>query len=273
MASRVDRYCAQLAQFATQFMDGTAAEVRAGAGASAKDVADSLDAAISLVKCHAPAGSLDAAVGPAETVRSECWRQLSEGSGWPNVGWREAYGFALMTLALVHVQRHDATSSNTGATRDAAGLREAVKCLDLALIMAGSGAAEVAHTVLADVEPAVAADAGDAEAEETAGDSAKYIIPQHLPAGRAPVMKAECAIPRVAAITLAEFKKRYYKEDRAVILEGSTSDWPAASRWQDLRCGLFTGARTRAHTCTRRRLHVHTQNSAHAHPHPHPHPH
>ena len=109
MASRVDRYCAQLAQFATQFMDGTAAEVRAGAGASAKDVADSLDAAISLVKCHAPAGSLDAAVGPAETVRSECWRQLSEGSGWPNVGWREAYGFALMTLALVHVQRHEAT--------------------------------------------------------------------------------------------------------------------------------------------------------------------
>jgi len=61
---------------------------------------------------------------------------MAEGGGWPNVGWREAYAFALMGLALVHIQRNDASENVTG-------LRQAVECLDLALIMSGAGSIDM----------------------------------------------------------------------------------------------------------------------------------
>jgi len=61
---------------------------------------------------------------------------MAEGGGWPNVGWREAYAFALMGLALVHIQRNDASENATG-------LRKAVECLDLALIISGAGSIDM----------------------------------------------------------------------------------------------------------------------------------
>lgn len=120
-------------------MSGTADEVRNGAGASAKEVGDSLDELVLLVKGKSPADAsrwAELLFVPAETVRSECWKQLSEGGGWPNVGWREAYAFAVIGIALVHIQRHDHDKQGDA-------LREAVKCLDLALIMSGAGSAEL----------------------------------------------------------------------------------------------------------------------------------
>ena len=120
-------------------MSGTADEVRNGAGASAKEVGDRLDKLVMLVKGKSQADASPWAENvfvAAEKVRSECWKQLSEGGGWPNVGWREAYSFAVIGLALVHIQRHD-------HDKQVDGLREAVKCLDLALIMSGAGSAEL----------------------------------------------------------------------------------------------------------------------------------
>ena len=44
-----------------------------------------------------------------------CWQQLAEGGGWPNVGWREAYCFSIMALAVKRVHDHE-----TGAETDSA---------------------------------------------------------------------------------------------------------------------------------------------------------
>ena len=172
--SRVDTFCERLAHFAAevcvrrrarrhachacgepvrgggdppspgQAMAGTVQEVGGGAGASAKEVSDNLAELILLVKDKKPGADgrqwADQIFAPADKVRSACWAQLSEGGGWPNVGWREAYAFALLALALHHMQRHEDDGKAESGGDPVQALREAVKSLDLALIMSGSGA-------------------------------------------------------------------------------------------------------------------------------------
>ena len=227
-----------------QAMAGTVEEVRGGAGANAKEVGDGLAALIMLVKNKEPDADgrqwADQVFVPADKVRSECWQQLSEGGGWPNVGWREAYAFALMALALHHMQRYEEDGGAAAVGDPVQALREAVKSLDLALIMSGSGCADLVHFFLSGIEPnVVAADAGSAEQREgdaaNADDDTRYVIPSTLPAGRAPELSEACRIPRVRSPTFSDFKKNFFKKDKSVIIEGATDEWPARQRWQDLR--------------------------------------
>jgi hypothetical protein len=239
MSSRVKEYCSDLTQFATQYMGGTAREVRGSSGLNATEIADNLDSLLLLVKSRmatdATCGGCDIwadkSFAAADRVRSMCWEQMSEEGGWPNVGWREAYAFALIVLALVHIHRHD-----SGSKDDLVALREAIKNLDLALIMSGSGSAGMVHTILNGIEPEVeAARYSESSCDQAEDGGEKYVIGHELAAAIAPLLDAACAIPRVKAITLADFKKNFFKADKSCIIEGSIEDWPARSKWQDLR--------------------------------------
>jgi len=241
MSSRVDRFCAQLAAFAAQTLGDAAAEVRGGTGARAHEIADNLDSLISIVKSGRPAGGEgwpdDRLWVPAESVRLNCWQQLSEGGGWPNVGWREAYTFALMVQTLVLIERHD--TEVRPAPGAVGSLQEAVRCLDLVLIMAGPGVSDWVHTVMADIEPHVVDQCkGDERQALCEGEAdAKFIIPSELRAVDAsiPELREDCAIPRVKGIKFADFKKRFFKTDKSVIIEGAIEEWPGMQRWCDLR--------------------------------------
>ena len=248
MASRVDGYCSQLADFAAQAMGDAATEVRGGLGAHAKEVAADLDSLILQVRSRKPGDGLkwaDSSWAPAEAVRDKCWSQLSEGGGWPNVGWREAYTFALMVQALIQIERSDAGLLGEGA----GSLQEAVRCLDLVLIMAGAGAAVWVHTVMTDIEPLVFLwmrtgtatgnrEEGGSSKGEGKGEDDHFTIPCALPhaAGASlPTLKEDSAIPRVKGIKISDFKKKFFKADKSVIIEGAIDDWPARQRWCDLR--------------------------------------
>lgn len=146
----------------------------------------------------------------AEAVRSECWDKLSSGGGWPNQGWREAYVFSLM---LVSMHIIDASSGGASSPDD---LCEAMRHLDMALIMGGPGAGDIVLPMVDTVEPSLKRAMPPLSPEEEA-DESSWIIGGDLPTS-SPVIDDVKAIKRVAKIPFAEFKKSFFKTDTPVII-------------------------------------------------------
>jgi len=67
-------------------------------------------------------------------VRSDAWEKLSNGGGWPNVGWREAYVFSLMVCGARELE---AWEGQRGGPEELGTLQRAMRHLDMALIMGG----------------------------------------------------------------------------------------------------------------------------------------
>jgi hypothetical protein len=151
----------------------------------------------------------------AEYIRTECWDKLSTGGGWPTVGWREAYVCSLMVLSLEIV---DKISTDTGGNgQRAQELIKAMQHLDLALIMGGPAAYELAHQIMELVEPTLQAEAaGQASEGNEAFTLEDYVVSEHLPA-LAPAIDDARAIRKVTAIPFAEFKKDFFKTDTPVV--------------------------------------------------------
>eukprot|EP00290_Baffinella_frigidus_P024183 CAMPEP_0180251578 /NCGR_PEP_ID=MMETSP0987-20121128/38509_1 /TAXON_ID=697907 /ORGANISM="non described non described, Strain CCMP2293" /LENGTH=75 /DNA_ID=CAMNT_0022220123 /DNA_START=18 /DNA_END=242 /DNA_ORIENTATION=+ len=75
-------------------MAETEQEVRESGGAV---LADRLGEVLAQLQTEAPLG------GAAEEMRAAGWDKLSSPGGFPTVGWREAYVFALMVLGVGEV--------------------------------------------------------------------------------------------------------------------------------------------------------------------------
>ncbi|KAJ1487104.1 hypothetical protein T484DRAFT_1787703 [Baffinella frigidus] len=118
---------ALLVTFALANMAETEQEVRESGGAV---LADRLGEVLAQLQTEAPLG------GAAEEMRAAGWDKLSSPGGFPTVGWREAYVFALMVLGVGEVEAWEGVAEK-GGKEEVGALQRAMKHLDMALIMGG----------------------------------------------------------------------------------------------------------------------------------------
>lgn len=175
---------ALLLDFASENMEYTAEELRKSGG---EKVAESLASSLEALK-----GGGDSAPA-AQIVVDLCWEKLSNGGGWPTVGWREAYVFSLMAVALAPIETGDKSAEALESAR------KSMKDLDMALIMGGPGASDIVLAFVDCIEPLILSANKDGDKDE---DSSSYIVSADVPP-HAPSINEAFAVERVASISFA----------------------------------------------------------------------
>jgi len=194
-----------------------------------------------------------------ESIDDMCevaWEQLHLGH-WKNVAieWRELYSYAHYMRALCEVWLNKR--------------RDAIKTLDMALMMGGPTLSDVINELIHAIDEREEtkkkkitkkrkkskSEAGDSDAEsdeDEDGDDSDYVDEEELQLGGqrndqedsstlriVKEMRSECGIPRIQAPSMEKFLTQYMIPRTPVILVGVLDSWPAfvdpKRRWSNLQ--------------------------------------
>ncbi|MQL93586.1 hypothetical protein Taro_026244 [Colocasia esculenta] len=149
----------------------------------------------------------------AEAAREMAWEQLHSGP-WHSVvpAWRDAYAMSCLHVAAFHA--------------GAGNFREALKTLDMGLIMGG-------RLLRRDLDEAVEKIVGRSKGEEArVGAPASGL---RLEEGDGDGCGKSQIVERQGSLSMERFLCDYFLRGIPVILTGCIDHWPARARWKDIQ--------------------------------------
>ena len=152
-------------------------------------------------------------VTAASALIHELWDLLKHGVGWTKPCFRECYVIAQIRLAICYLEKDDG--------------REALKCLDMAVIMGCPG--ELAREFVRKAEEVI-----ESSTDKNNEKSERLLVSNTIPE-QTSMPKICNALEKIATdATWKVFKREYFDMDKPVQLT-SNFDMPCIEKWRDLR--------------------------------------
>ena len=139
------------------------------------------------------------------------WDTLQRSGAWPADAWREAFVLAQLLLCW-----SDAAAEE---------LPSALRRLDMALILGGTSA--LVANAMQILEPA--ADEEEEEGAEAGADAATLV-----PAAAEDEPTVLHPIETSGPVSADEFGRRWWRQNKPVVVRGAMAEWRALRRWHDL---------------------------------------
>ena len=147
------------------------------------------------------------------------WETLQRSGAWPSGAWREAFVLTQLLLCWCDAEAED--------------LPSALRRLDMALILGGpsalvANAMQMLDPPTAEEEEVVAVEGAGAEAH--VGADAATLVP--VPAEDEPIVSHP--IETSGPVSADEFGRRWWRQNKPVVVRGAMAGWRALRRWPDL---------------------------------------
>ncbi|XP_054812063.1 lysine-specific demethylase JMJ30 isoform X2 [Prosopis cineraria] len=162
----------------------------------------------------------------AEAAREMAWEQLHSGPRHSVLPvWRDAY-----SMACLHVAKHHYSSGD---------FKEALRALDMGLIMGGSLLKNDLSSAVGRVSERVRNIRASGESHEGFGKSEQRLLDHEL--NQAEVYKllplnslSHKIVEKRSALSLERFLEDYYRSGSPVIISDCMAHWPAKTKWNDI---------------------------------------